>query len=53
MLHSESTESTTHSFHSVPVPMHSPSVVSRNLHDIRVTDGYVPLFDRSLPDPSS
>ena len=24
----------------VPVPMHSPSVVSRNPHDIRATDGY-------------
>ena len=30
----------------VPVPMHSPSVVSRNPHDIRAADGYGAIIDR-------
>ena len=35
----------------VPVPMHSPSVVSRNPHDIRATDGYGAIIRPSPPGP--
>ena len=37
----------------VPVPMHSPSVVSRNPHDIRATDGYGAIIRPSPPGPPS